>query len=89
MIYINLSSTSKSQEANSIAKIIPVTRSGVVAHSARYFESLGASMERLNHTYKPVIEIAQDLGYTDASNFSRAFRRRTGMSPSDFCDGVK
>ena len=30
-----------------MAKIIPVTRSGVVAHSARYFESLGAPVERL------------------------------------------
>jgi AraC-like DNA-binding protein len=28
-----------------------------------------------------VAEIAATLGYTDASNFARAFRRQTGMSP--------
>lgn len=29
-------------------------------------------------------EIAQSVGYTSASNFSRAFRRLTGMSPRDY-----
>lgn len=32
----------------------------------------------------PVAEIAATLGYTDASNFSRAFRRQTGISPVAF-----
>jgi AraC-like DNA-binding protein len=32
----------------------------------------------------PVSEIAQSLGYTDAANFARAFRRRTGISPSAY-----
>jgi AraC-like DNA-binding protein len=31
-----------------------------------------------------VSEVAFRLGYTDVSNFSRAFRRWTGVSPSDF-----
>jgi AraC-like DNA-binding protein len=35
-------------------------------------------------TDKPVVEIALDLGYTDASNFTRAFRRAIGVSPSVF-----
>jgi AraC-like DNA-binding protein len=38
---------------------------------------------------KPVIEIALDLGYTDASNFSRAFRRHTGYSPREFRAGIE
>ena len=50
---------------------------------------LRRAVQWLDHTNKPIIEIAQDLGYTDASNFSRAFRRRTGLSPSDFRDGIK
>jgi AraC-like DNA-binding protein len=43
----------------------------------------------LSHTNKPIIEIALELGYTDTSNFSRAFRRGTGLSPSDFRYGLK
>ena len=35
----------------------------------------------LDHSDKPVTEIALALGYTEASNFTRAFRRRTGISP--------
>lgn len=38
----------------------------------------------LERTDKPVIEIAFDLGYTDASNFTRAFRRQTGIAPQAF-----
>jgi AraC-like DNA-binding protein len=38
----------------------------------------------LERTDKPVVEIAFDLGYTDASNFTRAFRRQTGVSPHRF-----
>jgi AraC-like DNA-binding protein len=29
------------------------------------------------------VEIALELGYTDSSNFSRAFRRIQGMSPRE------
>lgn len=31
-----------------------------------------------------IIDIAFDLGYTDAANFSRAFKRWTGVSPHKF-----
>jgi AraC-like DNA-binding protein len=41
----------------------------------------------LKHTSKPVSEIAFDLGYSDASNFTRAFRNQTGMSPQRFRQG--
>lgn len=32
----------------------------------------------------PIAEIAATLGYTDASNFARAFRRQAGMSPEAY-----
>jgi AraC-like DNA-binding protein len=31
-----------------------------------------------------VIEVADRLGYRDAANFTRAFRRWTGASPREF-----
>ncbi|WP_167854799.1 AraC family transcriptional regulator [Mangrovimicrobium sediminis] len=42
------------------------------------------AMECLRTTDKPIIEIALDLGYTDASNFTRAFRKANGLSPQCF-----
>ena len=38
----------------------------------------------LENTDKPIAEIAADLCYTDASNFTRAFRNETGLSPRSF-----
>lgn len=49
---------------------------------------LRRAVQWLDHTDKPITEIALELGYTDVSNFSRAFRRRIGLSPSDFRDGM-
>jgi len=42
----------------------------------------------LEKTDKPITELAFDLGYTDASNFTRAFRRQIGVSPQTFRDGT-
>jgi AraC-like DNA-binding protein len=38
----------------------------------------------LKRTEKPVAAIATALGYTDPSHFSRAFRRWSGMRPSQY-----
>jgi len=38
----------------------------------------------LQSSDKPIAEIAYALGYTDASNFTRAFRKLTGVSPQAF-----
>jgi len=56
-----------------------------------YSEVLGEIRMRralhwLDHTDKTVMDIALALGYTDASNFARAFRRHTGLSPRAFRD---
>lgn len=36
----------------------------------------------LRETHRPVSEIAYDLGFSDVSSFSRAYRRRMGHAPS-------
>lgn len=45
---------------------------------------LAYARERLASTDQPVDEIASALGYSDPSNFSRAFRETEGMSPRVF-----
>lgn len=42
----------------------------------------------LSSTSLPVSEIAYRLGYGDVSNFGRAFKRWTGISPKDFRQGL-
>jgi AraC-like DNA-binding protein len=39
------------------------------------------AVDWLQNTDKPVGEIAFDLGYSDSSNFTRAFRREIGLTP--------
>jgi len=38
----------------------------------------------LRNTTIPVAEVAEELGYSDPANFTRAFRRRAGVSPKAF-----
>jgi AraC-like DNA-binding protein len=42
------------------------------------------AVDLLQNTEIKLIEISAELGYTDAANFTRAFRRWTGVSPRDF-----
>ena len=43
----------------------------------------------LENSGKPIAEIASDLGYQDASNFTRAFRRQAGVAPLAFRDNAR
>lgn len=40
--------------------------------------------ELLGHPNVKIVDVAQELGYGDAANFTRAFRRWTGISPQEF-----
>jgi len=43
-----------------------------------------AAAELLGNRSVKMIEIALELGYSDAAHFTRAFRRWTGVEPSEF-----
>jgi AraC-like DNA-binding protein len=43
----------------------------------------------LDSTDMPISEIAYELGYAEASNFTRAFRQRNGVAPQSFRDNGK
>ena len=58
---------------------VGVTYSGLVS-STRTRQA----MELLTNTEMPIADIAAELGYLDPSNFSRAFRRQTEVSPLVF-----
>nr|WP_245232594.1 AraC family transcriptional regulator [Thiorhodococcus minor] len=47
---------------------------------------MAQAMRWLENSEKPIFEIAFDLGYSNASNFTRAFRRHTGLAPQTFRD---
>jgi AraC family transcriptional regulator len=38
----------------------------------------------LRETKKTIVDVALDLGYANPSHFARAFRKETGLSPSDY-----
>jgi AraC-like DNA-binding protein len=42
------------------------------------------AMQLLAEPHRPLLEVAFELGYTEPANFSRAFRRWTGLSPLQF-----
>lgn len=45
-----------------------------------------AAMAQLRHSSRPISALAIELGYSDASNFVRAFKRWTGQTPQQFRD---
>lgn len=47
----------------------------------------GHAKNKLRDVQVPISEIAESLGYSDAAHFTRAFRRWSGMSPTDFRKG--
>jgi len=44
--------------------------------------------QKLQSSQLPVAEIAKSLGYSDPAHFTRAFRRWSGLSPTDFRKGL-
>ena len=71
------------------AYVVANAEAQVAAMGTSYQEILdglrkGLAVEFLTQSDRTVDEIAMSLGYSDASNFARAFRRWTQRSPSDY-----
>lgn len=47
------------------------------------------ALDRLQFSEETIADIAFELGYTDASNFTRAFRLRNGVAPQEFRRGCE
>ncbi|MCY1464086.1 Helix-turn-helix domain protein [compost metagenome] len=47
------------------------------------------AIELVRQSPRSLTDIAQQLGYNEASSFTRAFRRWTGLSPREFRQGVE
>jgi Transcriptional regulator containing an amidase domain and an AraC-type DNA-binding HTH domain len=45
---------------------------------------IDAARRLLRETTRSVIEIAEEVGYSNPSHFARLFRKETGLSPSDY-----
>lgn len=50
---------------------------------------LERACELLRHSSLPVAQIAHQLGFSDAANFSRAFRRALGLAPLAYRQGTQ
>jgi AraC-like DNA-binding protein len=47
-------------------------------------QRMNRAAELLNNTQQSIADVGQQLGYIDASHFSRAFKRRHGSAPNEF-----
>lgn len=80
-------------DINTVAESLTMSRRSLqrnLARKALNYSQLLANIRMrlaarwLARSEKPIAEIAFDLGYQDASNFTRAFRRQAGVSPQTF-----
>ena len=45
---------------------------------------INASCEMLRYTDQKIIDIAQNCGYYNLSNYNRIFRKKIGVTPKEF-----
>jgi len=62
---------------------------GITPHQYLMRVRLLRAMDLLRDTSQPVTTIAYDAGWSDLSNFNRAFRRDVGCSPGEYRRGDK
>lgn len=51
--------------------------------------SISYAIELIEHSSKPISEIAERLGFSNSANFARTFKRITGKTPSEYRQSPK
>ncbi len=77
------------QVANMAGTSVRTVQRRLAAEGSNFSDLVGKArgelaFELLENTDDSMTEIALDLGYSTQANFSRAFKRRTGISPSEY-----
>lgn len=79
--------------ADRAAKLVAMSRSKLARRLSAFGSNISSEIkrveiefaqERLRSSKESIGEVAAALGYADAANFTRAFRRIVGKSPSDY-----
>lgn len=79
--------------ASDAAGLVHMTRSQLARRLSKYDTDITTEInaaltrfakEQLSQSRRQIGDIADALGFSDAANFARAFRKQTGLSPSEF-----
>jgi AraC-like DNA-binding protein len=79
--------------AGDAAKLVHMTQGQLARRLSRFdtdisseiaAASIGFAKDQLSQSRRPIGEIAHALGFADAANFARAFRKQAGVTPSQY-----
>lgn len=57
---------------------------GVTVHQYSVAQKIKKAKSLLDHTDRPIYEVAEEVGYKNATHFSAAFKREVGMAPKHY-----
>ncbi len=59
-------------------------RKGISPYQYLLRSRINASEKLLSETSLPIVKISEEVGFFTAKNFTRIFKKLTGMTPSEF-----